>query len=56
MTLGIIIKGMNSVYNYSAIDFFFEFVPQFIFLLSLFGFMDLLIVLKWLNNWEGEES
>ena len=48
-------KGMNAIYNKSALDFFFEFIPQIIFLLCLFGFMDLLIILKWLTNWSGRE-
>lgn len=53
MTLGIICKGLNCVYKKSALDFVFEFIPQLVFLLCLFGFMDLLIILKWLTNWEG---
>lgn len=55
MSLGICMKGMNAIYNKSALDFFFEFIPQIIFLLCLFGFMDLLIILKWLTNWSGRE-
>lgn len=53
MTLGIFCKGLNCIHRSSALDFIFEFIPQLIFLLCLFGFMDLLIVLKWLTNWEG---
>ena len=30
-------------------DFIFEFIPQIILLLVLFGYMDLLIILKWLR-------
>jgi len=55
MTLGICMKGMNSIYHRSAIDFIFEFLPQLVFLWCLFGFMDIMIVLKWLTNWEGRE-
>lgn len=56
MSLGICMKGLNAIYHKSAIDFLFEFVPQIIFLHCLFGFMDLLIILKWLTNWEGREN
>jgi V-type H+-transporting ATPase subunit a len=56
MSLGICMKGMNAWYHRSAIDFIFEFIPQLVFLWCLFGFMDILIVLKWLTNWEGREG
>ena len=55
MTLGINLKGLNAIFNRSAIDFFFEFLPQLVFLLALFGFMDLLIILKWLTDYSGRE-
>ncbi len=56
MTLGIILKGLNSVYFGSSLDFIFEFVPQIVFLLALFGYMDLLIILKWLTDYTHRES
>eukprot|EP00347_Sterkiella_histriomuscorum_P018134 403346660 len=56
MTLGICMKGMNAIFHRSAIDFLFEFIPQLVFLWCLFGFMDLLIVLKWLTDWTGREN
>lgn len=56
MTLGILLKGLNSVYFRSTLDFIFEFLPQIIFLTCLFGFMDLLIILKWLTDYKGKES
>jgi V-type H+-transporting ATPase subunit a len=55
MTLGVLMKGLNALHHRSAIDFIFEFIPQLVFLLALFGFMDLMIILKWLNNYEGKE-
>jgi len=33
------------------IDFWFEFVPMLVMMLALFGFMDLLIIWKWLTDW-----
>ena len=56
MSLGIFMKGMNCIHHRAPVEFIFEFIPQIVFLLSLFGFMDLLIILKWLTNWEGREN
>ena len=47
MSMGIIIKGLNSLYFKRMLDFFFEFIPQIILLLALFGWMDALIIGKW---------
>lgn len=51
MTLGVFIKASNSIYFGKYMDFFFEFIPQLAFLLTLFGYMDFLIIYKWLVNW-----
>mmetsp|Transcript_1998 Transcript_1998/g.1805 ORF Transcript_1998/g.1805 Transcript_1998/m.1805 type:complete len:319 (+) Transcript_1998:344-1300(+) len=53
MSLGILMKAFNSLYFGRKIEFFFEFIPQIVLLWSLFGFMNVLIVVKWLTNWEG---
>jgi V-type H+-transporting ATPase subunit a len=55
MTLGVCLKGMNNLHHNKMIDFFFEFLPQLLLLLSLFGFMDLMIITKWLTNYQGNE-
>ena len=34
-------------------DFWFEFVPQIVMLFALFGFMDLLIIVKWTTDFEA---
>ena len=49
MSLGILMKGFNSLYFKHGLDFFFEFIPQIILLLALFGWMDVLIIGKWLT-------
>ncbi len=56
MTVGVIIKAFNSLYFKKKLDFFFEFIPQFIFLFLLFGYMDFLIVFKWLTDWNGNKN
>eukprot|EP00343_Euplotes_focardii_P010167 CAMPEP_0205829538 /NCGR_PEP_ID=MMETSP0206-20130828/38423_1 /ASSEMBLY_ACC=CAM_ASM_000279 /TAXON_ID=36767 /ORGANISM="Euplotes focardii, Strain TN1" /LENGTH=512 /DNA_ID=CAMNT_0053132345 /DNA_START=128 /DNA_END=1666 /DNA_ORIENTATION=+ len=53
MSLGIIMKGFNAVHFKRPIEFFFEFIPQIILMLCLFGYMDYLIIVKWMTNWEG---
>lgn len=51
MSLGILMKGANTVYNSDMLGFVGEFIPQLILLLCLFGWMDLLIIAKWLHPW-----
>ncbi|KAI9908254.1 hypothetical protein PsorP6_002880 [Peronosclerospora sorghi] len=51
MTFGILLKGWNSLYFREYATFFFEFVPQLVFAVSLFCYMVVLIVLKWSINW-----
>lgn len=48
MSMGIVMKGLNSIYFKSMLDFFFEFIPQIVLLLALFGWMDALIIAKWM--------
>ena len=56
MTLGICLKGFNLVYFSRKIDFCFEFIPQLVILLALFGYMDMLIIVKWLTDFTGRED
>ena len=51
MTLGIFVKASNSLFHKKYLDFFLEFIPQLIFMLALFGYMDFLIIYKWLQYW-----
>lgn len=56
MTLGIILSLFNGLHYRQAVDIYGEFVPQIIFLVGLFGYMDFLIFLKWLTPInEGEK-
>lgn len=47
MSMGIIVKGMNARYFKQTLVFWFEVVTGFIILNALFGWMDILIVIKW---------
>lgn len=51
MTLGVLIKASNSIHFCQCLDLIFEFLPQLTFLVLLFGYMDFLIVYKWLTSW-----
>ena len=56
MTLGVIMKGCNDVYNKRWIDFFFEFIPQLVMFMALFGFMDLMVIVKWTTDYSEDTS
>lgn len=55
MSLGILQKGLNAAYHKNRLAFFHEFLPQIIMLLCLFGYMDLMILIKWCTNYNGSE-
>lgn len=51
MVFGILLKGVNSLNEGSAVNFFFEFIPQLFFLVLSFGYMVFLIFYKWSIEW-----
>lgn len=51
MSIGIFMKAVNATYHKDWIEFFFEFLPQIILLWVLFGYMDILIIGKWLTSY-----
>lgn len=53
MSLGVVLKGFNAVYFKNYLEFYNEFIPQLLLLWFLFGYMDILIIIKWLTNYEG---
>jgi V-type H+-transporting ATPase subunit a len=56
MSLGVIMEAFNAIHFNSHIDLIFEFIPRIILLLGLFGYMDLLIIIKWMTDYTGIES
>merc|ERR1719263_90826 len=50
MDLGIIMSLMNALYFRKPVDIWHGFVPQIIFLNGLFGYLALLIVIKWVSG------
>lgn len=37
MTFGVCLKAMNALYFKESLDFFFEFLPMIVFVVTLFG-------------------
>ena len=56
MTLGIFLKALNARYFYNSLNFYFEFIPQFTLLLVTFGYMDLMIIIKWLTYYKDTSA
>ncbi|OVA09925.1 ATPase [Macleaya cordata] len=54
MNLGIILSYFNARFFGSSIDVRYQFVPQMIFLNSLFGYLALLIVIKWCTGSQAD--
>lgn len=56
MCMGLVMKALNATYFKRSNDFKHEFIPQIIMLLSMFGYMDILIITKWCTNYAGHEN
>jgi V-type H+-transporting ATPase subunit a len=50
MALGVFLKLANAIEFRRKYDIYFEFIPQIVFLIALFGYMDFLIFAKWMTN------
>eukprot|EP00742_Colponemidia_sp_Colp-10_P016023 GILJ01018332.1.p1 GENE.GILJ01018332.1~~GILJ01018332.1.p1 ORF type:complete len:286 (+),score=42.97 GILJ01018332.1:35-859(+) len=53
MSLGIVLSFMNKLYKQSYREIFFLVIPEMIFLTCTFGYMSLLIIVKWCTSWEN---
>jgi V-type H+-transporting ATPase subunit a len=51
MLFGIVLRGMNSLHFGNKLDFVCEFIPQIIFMGLLFGYMNIMIFMKWATEW-----
>ena len=49
MLLGVFLKFANSIFFKNKTDFVFECIPQLLFMLAFFGYMDWMIMYKWVN-------
>lgn len=52
MSLGIFMKAANALYFNQRLDFYFEFIPQILLLWAIFGYMIILIIVKWLTLYQ----
>jgi V-type H+-transporting ATPase subunit a len=53
MSLGIVLKGINSIRKKNYLDLFTLVIPQLLFMGSTFIYMDILIVIKWLTKYKN---
>ena len=51
MIFGICLKSLNAYYFRDTVMFCFEFIPELIFMCSLFGYMAYTIFIKWTIDW-----
>eukprot|EP00400_MALV-I_sp_L67-5_P000904 gene904-258_t len=56
MVCGIFLKFGNGFYEKNYVDICCECIPQLIFMLCMFGYMDFLIMYKWVNGPETQPS
>ena len=56
MVLGVFWKGLNAIHHKNVVDLVFEFLPQFLFLFWIFGYMDIMIFIKWLTDWSNDTA
>lgn len=56
MVLGVFLKACNNTFFGNYLDFFFEFIPQIFFLFATFGYMVILIFIKWSTDYRKDTS
>ncbi|OUM70143.1 hypothetical protein PIROE2DRAFT_57009 [Piromyces sp. E2] len=56
MSFGVCLNVVNDIYFNNRINIFCEFIPEIIMLNSLFGYLCLLIIKKWLTDWTGASA
>ncbi|RWR76903.1 V-type proton ATPase subunit a1 [Cinnamomum micranthum f. kanehirae] len=54
MNLGIILSYLNAKFFGSSLDIRYQFLPQMIFLNSLFGYLALLVIIKWCTGSQAD--
>lgn len=53
MTVGVFLSLMNHIYYNDWMHVYFRFVPEIVFLSFTFGYMCLMIIIKWVTPWEN---
>jgi len=53
MVAGVCCKLMNSLYFKDSLTLYFVYIPEMVFINSIFGYLVLLIIFKWTTNWDA---
>jgi V-type H+-transporting ATPase subunit a len=56
MALGLCLRFLNAGHERSVLDFCFECIPMMIFLVAFFGYMDFMIMYKWVTHMDNPPS
>ncbi|CAD7941089.1 unnamed protein product [Amoebophrya sp. A120] len=56
MLVGVFLKWSNAIYEKSVVDFCCECIPMLMFMLSFFGYMDFMIMYKWVTPLDNPPS
>jgi V-type H+-transporting ATPase subunit a len=56
MTVGVFLRWSNAFYEKNMVDFVFECVPMLVFMLCFFGWMDFMILYKWVHPIDNAPS
>jgi len=56
MTFGLFIKLSNHIHEGDYLSIFGEFVPQLLFMMCFFNYMQFIIIYKWCVDWTGKYS
>jgi V-type H+-transporting ATPase subunit a len=54
MTFGLFLKLSNHIHEGDMLSIFGEFIPQLIFMVCFFNYMQFIIILKWCKDWTGK--
>jgi V-type H+-transporting ATPase subunit a len=56
MIVGLLLRFANAIHESNAVDFFCECCPMMVFMICFFGFMDYMILYKWVTALENPPS
>jgi len=56
MTMGVLLRWSNAIYERSVVDLVFECVPMLVFMFAFFGWMDFMILYKWVHPVDNPPS
>jgi len=54
MTFGLFLRLSNDIHERNYLNIWTEFIPQLMFLVSFFNYMQFIIIYKWCTDWQNE--